>query len=246
MSLSTAALALGAGFTVFGGFKYHTSNQKSGEEVNKQKRIALACMAVGVVAIAVGVASMGLGTEAAAPLAKIKEAVKKTTFSDIVEEGNCPINKLKAILVYGGNDSTTARAFKVLNETQGISCDNYLAWQDKFHRGATGYVDGIRPTDLQKAIQWGIDQWNRPYIAIKYACDKTIGAVALFQRYTDQAYSVASGGHFEAPCRLGDVINTHGYPNLNYEQFLGRLTVLFKGENFEQFIEKSREFSLQA
>lgn len=31
---------------------------------------------------------------------------------------------------------------------------------------------------------WGIDPWERPFVAIKYVCNQSKeGAVALFQRY---------------------------------------------------------------
>ena len=67
----------------------------------------------------------------------------------------------------------------------------HLPWQDKFHRGNTGYIDVIRMKDLDQPIMCGIDEWNRPFIAFKYVCTRvqdavstvTRGAVTFFQRY---------------------------------------------------------------
>jgi hypothetical protein len=128
-----------------------------------------------------------------------------------------------------GSDSITAKTFKVLEDTQGISCDNYLPWQNEFHQGGTGYIDGIHATHLQKPAMWGINQWKRPYVAIKYVCDQTTeGAVALFQRYTGSGSSVVPGGHFQPKeCYLGPLDPISSYAT----EFLGNLTSFFKGEN---------------
>jgi hypothetical protein len=81
---------------------------------------------------------------------------------------------------------------------------NVLPWRDEFHRGGTGYIDGIRETDLQQPVQCGIDRWERPFIAFKYFCTKvkdgiqtvTRGAAAFFQRYTGVPEVIVRGGHF--------------------------------------------------
>ena len=80
----------------------------------------------------------------------------------------------------------------------------HLPWQDKFHRGNTGYIDGIRMKDLDQPIMGGIDEWNRPFIAFKYVCTRvqdavstvTRGAVTFFQRYPLSLKPIVSGGHF--------------------------------------------------
>ncbi len=101
-------------------------------------------------------------------------------------------------------------AFPILNglTTSLVVCtkDNILPWQDEFHRGGTGYIDGIKPDDLKQPIMCGVDPWGRYFLALKYTCrgqeeggedkKKTIGAVALFQRYTGENL-IVPGGHFQ-------------------------------------------------
>ena len=106
-------------------------------------------------------------------------------------------------------------AFPILN---GVSNPKYfcteepiLPWKDEFHAGGTGYIDGIRPDDLTDPVMCGKDPWDRSFMALKYTCKRedrdetTIGAVAIFQRYSDEAL-VVSGGHYKARgCELGDL-----------------------------------------
>lgn len=145
--------------------------------------------------------------------------------STIEEVAACPIHALKDILNYGGSDSITAKTFEILEDTQGISCDNYLPWQNEFHRGGTGYIDGIFGRHLQKPVMWGIDSVKRPYVAIKYVCNETKEeTVTFFQRYPNTGESVVPGTP-DASCYLGS-LNPFLFP----EKFLDNLTSLLKGE----------------
>jgi hypothetical protein len=75
-----------------------------------------------------------------------------------------------------------------------------LPWQDRFHEGGTGYIDGVQPKDLSHPMMRGVDFWSRPYIAIKtedlIRGEKSTGAETLFQRYTDAPYIWTSGKHY--------------------------------------------------
>ena len=105
----------------------------------------------------------------------------------------CPIKKLESILNKGEKEALNPEEhwpfgpknslintqkntwvgayFENLNKTEeGITCDNFLSWKERFHRGGTGYIDGIKVKDVSKALSWGIDPDKRPFIAIKHRC----------------------------------------------------------------------------
>jgi hypothetical protein len=244
MSFNVAAtsIATGLGLTVYGSYKYIIAIQKPTNEISQQKKIGLELVAAGVAAIAMGAGIIYSGEATSTVEDELRKnpefmlrALNPEATSKVEEVAGCPIDALKDILkagepdYSGGSDSITAKTFKVFEDTQGISCDNYLPWQNEFHRGGTGYIDGIHTKHLQKPAMWGIDQWKRPYIAIKYVCDQTKeGAVALFQRYTNSGSTLASGGHFQPEgCYLGPLNPL----NSDAKKFLGNLTSFFKGEN---------------
>lgn len=218
----------GIGLTIYGGYQYVTASQKPVDKASEQREMGLGFVAAGVLAVAIGAGLICFG-ESAEPISEPNTSITHSSIATIEEIANCPINALKNILNAGGSDSTTAKVFKVLEDNQGISCENYLPWQDEFHRGGTGYIDGIHAKHLQKSAMWGIDQWNRPYVAIKYVCDQAKeGAVALFQRYTDSGNLMAAGGHFQPQgCFLGPLRPVYS----SSKEFLGNLTSMFKGED---------------
>lgn len=194
----------GIGLMIYGGYKFVTASQKPVDEASKQRKIGLCFMAAGVAAVAFGAGLIYSG-ESVRPISEPITPITPSSIATIEKVANCPIDTLKNILNARGSDSMTAKAFKVLEDNQGISCENHLPWQDGF-LGGTGYIDRIQAKHLQKSAMWGIDEWNRPYIAIKYACGQAKeGAVALFQRYTWGNWMVL-GGHFQPEgCRLGSV-----------------------------------------
>lgn len=116
------------------------------------------------------------------------------------DSSTCDLAGLKAqIKEHGG--ATTHKLFNIVEKTKGLSCDNYLPWKDSFHAGGTGYIDGVRPDDLSQSVMWGIDPWQRPFVAIRHTCDKvTNGAVAFFQRYTGSGPVVGGGHHMAYQC----------------------------------------------
>lgn len=191
-------------------------------------------MAAGFAVIAGGIAisadAMKFFTPISLPQAEpVAEAPK-------VIEGvfNCSLDSLKGVLQRSGENSTTSRVFNILNETRGVTCENFLPWQEAFHRGGTGYIDGVHSNHLSNDVMWGIDQWQRPFIAMKYLCQKITpeglsekiqGATALFQRYTNMDLLV-TGGHFESKYCLPDLgmVLQAGRSKGN---LLGTLTKLF-------------------
>ncbi len=86
-----------------------------------------------------------------------------------------------------------------------------LSWQDRFHEGKTGYIDGVKPEDLASPIMRGVDPWSRPFLALHTeeslkSGEKTTGAEVLFQRYTSHPDPWTSGNHYQrAPLVSGTV-----------------------------------------
>lgn len=75
---------------------------------------------------------------------------------------------------------------------------------------------------------WGIDKWNRIYLALKYKCDSAgEGAMALFQRYYDSGDTIAQGHHGGVRgCDTG----SFSYPRDPTPEFLDQLGTLLYGE----------------
>lgn len=91
-----------------------------------------------------------------------------------------------------------------------------LKWENKYHAGGTGYIDGVRPSDLSAPLMRGIDSVNRPYLAARvcvewvgeldersrlylsdrYNCEAgKLGATTVFQRYIDSGSPWVDGNH---------------------------------------------------
>lgn len=231
----------GAGLSLYGLYNYATAKGSS-EEVSKQRQTALLCMGVGMAALAYGIGSEFLGVSAAS----MPETINiQPALAKIEEVGNCPISKLKDLISKGGENSITAAAFRVFNKTQGISCKNYLPWKAEFHKGGTGYIDGVFAKDMAKAAMWGIDPSNRPSIHLKSICDKTFeGATTLFQRYTGSGFPMVEGAHGEASqccIGLGNLLS----PTVSASKFLDKFTGLLNGTTLVgKFIERTCELAL--
>lgn len=236
INLTTVA---GAALTVYGGLRYATA-KGTDEQISNQKALAAGCMVLGLGIIAGGLAMPNMKDYLAS--AKMP-AVEQVAEAPKVIEGvfNCSIDSLKGVLQKTGENSATSRVFSVLNETQGVTCENFLPWQEAYHRGGTGYIDGIHSDHLSKDVMWGIDRWSRPFIAMKYLCQKVLpeglsekirGAVTLFQRYTN-ANLLVTGGHCEAKyCmpNLGMVLEA----NKDKGSLLSTLTKLFNNQTISE------------
>jgi len=242
MSISQASIIGGAALTVYGGYRYFTA-QGSEAEINKQKNVAKLCMTAGLAVIAGGIAMNEEVMKFFATTPQVVPQAAPVAEAPKVIEGvfNCSIDTLKGVLQKTGENSATSRVFSALSETQGVTCENFLPWQEAFHRGGTGYIDGIHSDQLSKDVMWGIDQWQRPFIAMKYLCQKVLpeglsekiqGATTLFQRYTNAAFLV-TGGHFEAKhCmpNLGMVLET----SKDKGTLLSTLTKLFNNQTISE------------
>lgn len=125
--------------------------------------------------------------------------------------------------------------------------ENHLPWQPKFHAGGTGYIDGILASDLFKPVMWGVDQWNRPHVAVKYLCTlfdekrffpSNEGAVALFQRYSYEGNVLVEGGHYQASRQFAVGVLYQQFDTIG--KYFETLTGFFSGESvvsemFNQF-----------
>lgn len=211
-----------------------TRYTKEIEENSIRKQEAFKTMAYGAVAII-----FGIGMTIAAIKANNRDITNKTL--EIINRSmrnlhmkvtQGPLMVLSDILGKVGETSLTGKLFTVLKETRGISLDNYLPWKSYFHAGGTGYIDGIRPRDLKQPVMWGIDQWKRPYIAIKYLSRELneqkaeVGAVAFFQRYTNDGNLLVPGGYFQTSTPLFDVLKA-AIPS---KEIFENLSTLFKGQ----------------
>jgi hypothetical protein len=192
----------GIGLTIYGGFNFLTAGQNATnpDEVDRQKNWGLGIATAGIAALFVSVA---FSTEVIA----------------------CPIDALQEILQKAGPNSLTARTFKVLNMTHGISCDNWLPWQTQFSTYTEGYISSIKPGDLKKPAMWGFDERGRAYIAIKYIYNRfEKGALSLYQFSPNSFYqsgplTTCGTGRLDPRRGLGD-------------QFTENLRSFLRGEEF--------------
>ena len=84
-----------------------------------------------------------------------------------------------------------------------------VEYKPEWHRGGTGYLDGVKPNDLvfaDTSIVKFVDTAQRSAISFKYQVDcpnteesNEEYAVTAFQRYTSSAKPWVFGGHFAAP-----------------------------------------------
>ena len=68
-----------------------------------------------------------------------------------------------------------------------------LKWDEKF-LGYTGYIDHISSYDLSSPIMIGCDNYERPFISIKFIINKKVGCITYFQRYENCIYNWVWGG----------------------------------------------------
>lgn len=114
-------------------------------------------------------------------------------------------------LVGGRVDSTTQKVMDIFGGAEGFSQLPELVWKDAFHRGGTGYIDGVKPEHMSHSVMRGVDAWGRPFVAVKVVLasegsdgkpfpfrkdDVKEGTFTLFQRYTDSLYTWTHGRHF--------------------------------------------------
>jgi hypothetical protein len=152
-----------------------------------------------------------------APLDQLALSVGSGSFADCTHAleqfpGDSTIRKIAAAL--GGNDKFCQLPV--------------LPYQDRFHEGGTGYIDGVRPTDLTAGFMRGVDPYARPYVAIHsedtVEAQKMAGAETLFQRYTDHLEPWTSGSHYQEAPLVGSTVDS---------SVLDKLARLKNGETIE-------------
>ena len=99
-----------------------------------------------------------------------------------------------------------------------------LKWDKKF-LGFTGYIDHITSYDLVSPIMIGIDNYQRPFVSIKFIINKRIGCITYFQRYENCVYNWAWGG---------DNFYGYGTNRLEYDDLPKILYLLDEMENNDE------------
>ncbi|NGX60068.1 MAG: hypothetical protein KR126chlam3_01230 [Chlamydiae bacterium] len=111
------------------------------------------------------------------------EMVTKTVSCDVA------LNKLQEIRVSVQPTSDIRHLIDAVDTT----CKNYLPWKDSFSQGA-GSIDGISNSDMKSPVMWGIDPFDRFFVAMEYSCNKVQRSivavfpkvVAVFQSGTEE------------------------------------------------------------
>lgn len=117
--------------------------------------------------------------------------------------------------------SFTAKIIRIMQSSPYITEDSYLSYERRFI-GNTDYLDRIHVKDMKLPIMWGIDQYDRLFVAIKkiyYDAEghplkhnRTIESVeTYFQRYSNNDRCWSNGSCY---------IKNKGYISQdNYEIF---------------------------
>lgn len=130
-------------------------------ENKKQKAIATVVMAIGVAIL----------------------AQKSPWFAEKEISLRCVEAKSLLEMKTSEEGSELKELFDFMRNTVGVSCDNYLPWKNRFHIDRYGRFDGISIDHLKASIMWGIDKWNRAYIAIKPTLNGAAGRIYIFYQY---------------------------------------------------------------
>lgn len=119
----------------------------------------------------------------------------------------CPLDRLNDLLKEEQGTLTERTClnsyFDELKQSHaGISCKNFVRWQDSFSSGGTD-IDGIRKEDVKHALSWSIAPGNTPVMILKHACaNGDIGVAAIFKK--SDLEQVVVKGNFIAKCFLKD------------------------------------------
>ena|GEM_PF-6278825 len=93
-----------------------------------------------------------------------------------------------------------------------------LPWQSRFHEGGTGYIDGIRPSDLSSPMMRGVDAYKRPFLAVRTESEdqyaKTLGVETFFQRYTTPGEPWTSGNHYDKHPIVSSIVDNESLEKL--------------------------------
>ena len=203
MNLSNTAVVAGAGVALISGYRLVTAQ---GPEAQSQRRTALLGMAVGIAVLAVGLAT---NAGKICPIANLNEALQNDKTSPIM-----------------------TRSLQALNNTLGISCENYLGWKSEFSKG-------IKLEDMHKPVMWGFTEEGSPFMAIKTACEQIETITRDTGNGTDitlllkDARPSATQAFYGPPCfpNLGKVISDFiGFNKTN--DISDTLTALFTKQTY--------------
>lgn len=73
---------------------------------------------------------------------------------------------LKIALKGAKENSQTVKIIEVLVQAQLLNKDTELLWKPSFCASYTD-INGIKPSDMSTSVMWGVDYWERPYVALK-------------------------------------------------------------------------------
>ena len=119
----------------------------------------------------------------------------------LTPQNTCNIEELKRCAAVVGGD--TLQLVQTLEKTGNLTCEHFLSWKDQYYQGGTGYIDGIKPEDLDQSVKWGIDPCNRVFVGLRYTVESedsvekaSVEAAAVFQRYTKKNILVLGNNHY--------------------------------------------------
>lgn len=147
------------------------------------------------------------------PLTQMKQMHMTTATSSELMCPLCPLDKLKQLLKQETTDNTTLglnHFFDALNQSTGISCDNFLPWQNSFSSNACDHINRIRPEHVERAFSWGISAQDHPFITVLHQCTTKEWGVATIAK-TAHAFSneVAVRGAFTGRCFSPQILGSH-------------------------------------
>jgi len=141
------------------------------------------------------------------------------------------------------DNSLNDRMIDLLLESPFINVTSRLAWQDVFW-GSTGYIDSIRASHMCEPIMWGVDSYDRLFVALRtrianldpeasrkirfvenvseFEWDQQhVGVETVFQRYSE-GNTWASGSH--GGHHLGREIVTSSMKDVEFENLKQLMT----------------------
>lgn len=153
-NISLTLSVFGVGALLVGGYEtFKACRAAEGPEKEKLKYYAFTSLATGFVFLAF---AAGIST------------FQSVAVNAAEVPPSCPLDKLNKIL---DENPKTKQFFDVVkNSEHGISCANYLPWDDKF-MGPTNKIDRLKATVMSKPVEWTISKFDCPVIAVQYACD---------------------------------------------------------------------------
>ncbi len=152
----------------------------------------------------VGLASVGVGA-----YYKTNQPVVEETAHDVLKRE------------IGDPNSNIGKALAIFNETRGIGSHNQVQWN-----GTRDYIDDFSTDDLKENAMWGVDRFKRPFIALKYLCNKMKGVFTVFKRATKGDTMVGGLTYNEASIYCKEIQTLRVQPIFNTESFLGTLREL--------------------